>query len=79
MKILNVIMSLDPVKGGGGVERTYQLSKSLIKAGHQCSVLTTDLGLTKERIASMNGVQVIALQCLNKRFYFPKFSYKEIR
>jgi glycosyltransferase involved in cell wall biosynthesis len=79
MKILNVFMSLDPVNGGGGVERTYQLSKSLIKAGHQCSVLTTDLGLTKERIASMNGVHVIALTSLNKRFYFPKFSFKEIR
>jgi len=79
MKVLNVFMSLDPVNGGGGVERTYQLSKSLIKAGHQCSVLTTDLGLTKERIASMNGVHVIALPSLNKRFYLPKFSYKEIR
>ena len=79
MKILNVIMSLDPVNGGGGVERTFQMSRAFVKAGMECTVLTTDLGLTKERLKDLEGINVIALPCLNKRFYLPKFSYKSIK
>ena len=33
MKVLNVYMYLDQVNGGGSFERTYQLSKFLIKKG----------------------------------------------
>ena len=79
MKVLNINMSLDPVTGGGGAERTFQLSLSLIKAGIECTVLTTDLGLTSERIKAMDGVNVIALPCLLKRYYIPRFSYKQIK
>lgn len=79
MKILNVNMSLDPVTGGGTVERTFQISKFLAKSAVECTVLTTDLGLTTERIRAMEGVNVIALPCLFRRFYFPKFSYKQIK
>lgn len=79
MKILNVIMSLDPINGGGTAERTFQISKFLAKAGVGCTVLTTNLGLTPERIKSLDGVDVIPLPCLFKRFYIPKFSYREIK
>ncbi|MBU1052678.1 MAG: glycosyltransferase [Proteobacteria bacterium] len=79
MRILNVNMSLDPVTGGGGAERTFQLSRSLVKSGIECTVLTTDLGLTAERIKALDGVKVVALPCLLKRFYIPKFSYKKIK
>ena len=79
MKVLNVNMSLDPVTGGGTAERTFQISKSLAKAGTECMVLTTDLGLTPERIKAMGKVRVIALPCLFRRFYVPKFSYKQIK
>lgn len=79
MKVLNVNMSLDPVTGGGTAERTFQISKSLAKAGIECMVLTTDLGLTPERIKAMGKVRVIALPCLFRRFYVPKFSYKQIK
>src|SRR4030042_1691432 len=75
MKVLNVNMSLDPVTGGGTAERTFQMSRFLAKVGIECIVLTTDLGLTPRRIMDMDGVKVIALPCLVKRFYFPKFSY----
>jgi len=78
MKVLNVIVSLDPVNGGGAVERTFQMSLSLVKAGIKCTVLTTNLGLTSERVKAMEGVKIIAAPCLNKRFYIPKWSFSEI-
>lgn len=79
MKVLNVNMSLDPVTGGGTAERTFQISKFLAKVGIECTVLTTDLGLTPERIKAMERVRIIALPCLFRRFYVPKFSYKQIK
>ena len=79
MRVLNVNMSLDPVTGGGTAERTFQISRSLSQAGIECTVLTTDLGLTAERIKVLDGVNVIALPCLLKRFYISRFSYSEIK
>jgi len=79
MKVLTVNTHLDPVTGGGGAERTFQLCRSLVKAGIECTVLTTDLGLTAERIKALDGVNVIALPCLLKRFYISRFSYSEIK
>ena len=78
MKVLNVIMSLDRVTGGGSVERTFQMSRSLVKAGEECTILTTDIGVTPERIKELEGVTIVALTCLSQRFYLPKFKYKEI-
>lgn len=78
MKVLNVNMTLDPVEGGGTAERTYQMSRSLAKAGANCTILTTNLGLTSQRVKNLEGVTVVALPCLVKRFYFPKFSYRQI-
>ncbi len=79
MKVLNVNMSLDPVTGGGTAERIFQISRSLVKSGIECTILTTDLGLTPERIKAMGKVRVIALPCLFRRFYIPKLSYKQIK
>jgi len=78
MKVLNVIMSLDRVTGGGTAERTFQMSRSLVRAGAECTILTTDIGVTQERIRELGGVTVVALKCLSKRFYLPRFRYKEI-
>lgn len=78
MKVLNVIMSLDPISGGGSVERTFQMSRFLAAAGVECSILTTDLDLTPERIEALKGIDVIALPCFNKRFYLARFSYLKI-
>lgn len=76
MKILNVNMSIDPVKGGGTAERTVQMSRHLSMAGQSCTILTLDLGLSPERRASIeeDGVRVIALPCINRRFYLPLVS-----
>lgn len=67
-------MSLDPVIGGGTAERTFQISRSLVKSGIPCSVLTTGSRLHSERIKSINGVNIIALPSLVGRFYIPKCS-----
>ena len=79
MKILNVNHLLDPVTGGGTAERTFQMSRFLAKAGVNCSILTTNIGLTPERMKALHGVDVIALHCLSRRFYIPRFSYRKIR
>jgi len=72
MKILNVNHSLDPIKGGGTAERTYQMSKYLAGSGIICSILTLDIGLTAERRQQLKGVNIVALPCISERFYFPR-------
>lgn len=78
MKVLNVNTSLDPVNGGGMAERTYQMSRFLAKAGVDCAILVTDLGLTTERLKELQGIEILAYPCLSRRFYIPKGSYKKI-
>lgn len=79
MKVLNVTILLDPVFGGGTAERTFQMSKALARSGNDCTILTTDIGLTSDRIQSLDGVKVIALPCVAKRFFIVKFSWKFLR
>ena len=79
MNVLNVNNTLDPIAGGGTAERTFQMSRFLAKAGVGCSILTTNIGITAERIRMLDGVEIVAYPCLWERFYIPKFSYKEIR
>lgn len=76
MKILNVIMTLDEVKGGGTVERTVQMSRHLAAAGAQCEILTTTQPGRPAR--EVPGVKVTALECLWERFYLPRASYGRI-
>lgn len=73
MNILNVNMSLDPVTGGGSVERTLQISRALAREGHQCTVLTVDTGLSPEYLHQCRkwGLSVFVLPSLWKRFYLP--------
>lgn len=78
MKVLNVIMSLDRVTGGGTAERTFQMSRSLVRAGAECTILTTNIGLTPERIRELDGVTIVALACFSQRFFVPKFRYRDI-
>lgn len=79
MRILNVTVLLDPIFGGGTAERTYQMSKALAHAGNDCIILTTDAGLSEERVASLQGVRVVALHCIFKRFFVVRFSWVEIK
>jgi len=79
MKILNVNMTIDPVSGGGTAERTIQMSKFLIKADVECTILTMDLGLTPELLRELNGIDITTLPCINKRFFFPKLSFSMMK
>ncbi len=79
MRVLNVNHTLDPVSGGGTSERTFQLSRALVRAGVECDVLTLDLGLTLEREEGLSGAKLVALPTVSRRFYVPRFSPKKLR
>jgi glycosyltransferase involved in cell wall biosynthesis len=81
MNILNVNVTLDPVTGGGSAERTLQVSRALNRAGHQCTILTTDTGLSPAYLQQCRkwGLSVVALPSLWKRFYLPKPSQHLIK
>lgn len=68
MRVLNVNVLLDPVKGGGTAERTLQMSRALASAGIDCTILTTDIGLSTDRIKRLGDVKVFALASISKRF-----------
>ena len=73
MKLLAVNMSLDPVSGGGTVERTMQLCRHFVLEGINCTILTTDAGLSQDAITTMQRehLKIVALPCMNSRFYVP--------
>lgn len=69
MNILHVNMSLDPISGGGTVERICQLHGSMRKmSGLSSSILSvavTDLSALPE------SKDVVLLPCWNRRWYLP--------
>lgn len=81
MNILNVNMTLDPITGGGSAERTFQVSRALKRAGHQCTILITDTGLSPAYLSQCSewGLSVIALPSIWRRFYLPKPSHYLIK
>jgi len=79
MKVLNVNNMLDPATGGGTAERTFQLSRTLAKAGVSCTILTTDASLERERLRELGGAQIVTCPSIWPRFFVPRFSYRKIR
>lgn len=79
MNILHVNMSMDPITGGGTAERTFQISLALATNGNNCTILTTDIGMTDERRLQFKNIKLIALSCIWKRLYLFKFSSSELR
>jgi glycosyltransferase involved in cell wall biosynthesis len=77
MHVLNVNMSIDPVRGGGTAERTVKLSKFLARAGVQTTILTVENGRTLPTSIA-EGVQVNRLPGLFNRFNIPKPVISEI-
>jgi len=76
-------MTVDPIAGGGSAERTLQISRSLNRIGHQCTILTTDTGLSETYLEQCDrwGLRVLVLPSLWKRFYVLKPSrqlFKEV-
>lgn len=79
MRILYVNATLDAVWGGGAAERTRRLSAALARLGHRVTLLTTDLGLGTSQRWEVEGVDVVALRCLNKRFAVPEMPLARLR
>lgn len=79
MKMLMVNHLMDPVSGGGTAERTFQLARFLDRAGVSCTVLALDLGITTERRAALGGTVLVAVPCINKRFFIPWISLNRVR
>jgi glycosyltransferase involved in cell wall biosynthesis len=79
MRILNVNATLDPVWGGGGAERTRRLSSALARLGHDVTVLTISMGSGISDLLNVEGAEVVALKCLNKRFMVPLLPVEGLR
>ena len=71
MKVLNVNHLLDPKTGGGTAERTFQISRFLSRAGVKTTVLALDIGLNQIRLHELEDVKMIALPCVNRRYFVP--------
>jgi glycosyltransferase involved in cell wall biosynthesis len=79
MRVLNVNHLLDPVTGGGTAERTFQLCRALVPAGVECAILTLDIGVNARRREELNGVRIVALPCIWRRFFVPKISWRLLK
>jgi glycosyltransferase involved in cell wall biosynthesis len=79
MRILNVNATLDPVWGGGGAERTRRLSSALARLGHAVTVLTNSVWKGASDLPRVEGAEVVALRCLNKRFMIPLLPLRRLR
>jgi glycosyltransferase involved in cell wall biosynthesis len=67
-------MSLDAETGGGTAERTSQLGIHLARAGVDCRILTMSVGREGFTDEKENGLRIIALPCLNARYFVPRIS-----
>ena len=74
MKILNVNCIVDRAAGGGTAERTLTMSRMLQAIGHDCSILSLDIGYENDNTRDYSGVKLILLKCILKRFYVPLIS-----
>lgn len=78
IRFLNVNVFLDPRSGGGTAERTFQLSRALVKSGVDTTVVCLDIGPARERAAAIHGMRVLALPCLQERFLLPQGRFREL-
>lgn len=76
MKVLNVNSCLSLKTGGGTAERTFQMSRFLARSGVDTKVLTLDIELNDSIIKGLQPATLVAIPCIFKRFYIPKFQWK---
>lgn len=79
MRVLNIDITVDPISGGGCAERTFQMSRALVRNGVACDLLILDIGLTRERLRLLEGVNVHIQPCLIERFYVPRLSVGRVQ
>lgn len=78
MKVLHVVDSIDASQGGGMAERTFQLALALHRANVTCTVLCTDMGLSEKRRDELQGIKLIAVPILFRRFLVPWISLRRV-
>lgn len=71
MKILNVLDVMNPVFGGGGGERSYQMSRYLAFAGENVDILTTNWNLDTEYTSKLKGINCYPVDAWYCRYLFP--------
>jgi glycosyltransferase involved in cell wall biosynthesis len=54
------------------------MSRAIADKGIDCRIITLDIGLDGKRIEELKGVDVLALPCINKRYFIPFVSYRTI-
>ena len=78
MRVLHVVDSIDPSLGGGMAERTFQMALALNRAGVECTVLCTDMGLSEGRRDALKGLKLVAVPVWFRRFLLPQIAWKRI-
>jgi glycosyltransferase involved in cell wall biosynthesis len=69
MRVLLVNMTIDPVVGGGTAAKSVQIARALRSVGQEVGILTTEV---PSRIRQeLEGVQLITLPLLSRRFWIP--------
>ena len=71
MRILNVLDVMNPVFGGGGTERSYQMSRYLALAGENVDILTTNWNLDVEYASRLKGINCYPVDAWYCRYLFP--------
>ena len=71
MRLLNTLSFMEPIAGGGIMERVCQLSRCIIKKKHDCAVLATSCGWDEEFMAKIEGLEAVKMPCILKRFMVP--------
>ena len=59
---------MDPIAGGGIMERVHQLSRNLIRKNHYCAILSTSHGWNQEFIDKIEGLEAISMPCISDRY-----------
>jgi glycosyltransferase involved in cell wall biosynthesis len=82
MKILHIINFFYPAWAKGGPPRSvYELSKELVKRGHEVTVYTTDIYKKKERMQNnknpviLDGIKVYYFKNINYRLAWSNYSF----
>lgn len=78
LKILHVADSIDPARGGGVAERSFQLALALKRSGIGVTLLCTELGLGERRKQELYGVKLVTVPTLSRRFILPVISLNKI-
>ncbi|WP_263143604.1 glycosyltransferase [Pseudomonas sp. RIT-PI-AD] len=74
MNILFVCDAIDPSLGGGTAERTFQMAQALQRAGAQCALFATNVGLSERRRHELDTLETLLVPSLSRRFFLPKVS-----